>query len=333
MSSFSIILLTISSSFFILLIDEQLRLPCRLLVLLLTISSSSIILLIDEQLRLPWRLISLLWHWMPLPSCGSAGRLRGSILGAFNTLLREHTACLQVVWDRNLSCGFHASLLVLYCSRLAVLSLYCSLMSSCDLHVVLKSYCSWLAVLSLHCSLMSSCNFHVVLYLYSCIRCHSHTPVGLCCYESSMRPHKVFLATSCQLYLGHHCQLDSSSHRTTCGITGDLNRRLVGRLAASSPSWLIFIVASLPLPHSWGIMLLWNSMRPYKVFLAASCRLWLRHHANFACGITADLIRRLLGRLAHHCLLELLSRWTTCGVIAVLIDLYSGIIATSTLLW
>jgi hypothetical protein len=37
----------------ILLIDEQLRLPCCLLVLLLTISSSCIMLLIIDQLRLP----------------------------------------------------------------------------------------------------------------------------------------------------------------------------------------------------------------------------------------------------------------------------------------
>jgi hypothetical protein len=56
----SIILLTISSSFLIMLNDEQLRLPCRLLVLLLIISSSFIILLIDEQLRLPCRLLVLL---------------------------------------------------------------------------------------------------------------------------------------------------------------------------------------------------------------------------------------------------------------------------------
>jgi hypothetical protein len=160
---------------------------------------------------------------------------------------------------------------------------------------------------------MSSCNFHVVLYLYSCIRCHSHTPVGLCCYESSMRPHKVFLATSCQLYLRHHCQLDSSSHRTTCGITADLNRRLVGRLVASSPSWLIFIVASLPLPHSWGIMLLWKQYETIQglscgimpTLIAASCRLYLRHHCRLdssslrtTCGITAYLNRRLVGRLA-----------------------------------
>jgi hypothetical protein len=55
----SIILLTISSSFLILLIDEQLRLPCHLLVLLLTISSSCIMLLILEQLLPPCRLIVL----------------------------------------------------------------------------------------------------------------------------------------------------------------------------------------------------------------------------------------------------------------------------------
>jgi hypothetical protein len=45
-----VILLTISSSFITLLIDEQLQLPCCLLVILLTTSSSFIILLIDEQL-------------------------------------------------------------------------------------------------------------------------------------------------------------------------------------------------------------------------------------------------------------------------------------------
>jgi hypothetical protein len=56
----SIILLTISSSFLILLMDGQLRLPCRLLVLLLTISCSCTMLLIIEQLRLPCGLLVLL---------------------------------------------------------------------------------------------------------------------------------------------------------------------------------------------------------------------------------------------------------------------------------
>jgi hypothetical protein len=47
-----VILLTISSSFIILLIDEQLQLPCCLLVILLRTSSSVIILLINEQYSL-----------------------------------------------------------------------------------------------------------------------------------------------------------------------------------------------------------------------------------------------------------------------------------------
>jgi hypothetical protein len=78
----------------------------------------------------------------------------------------------------------------------------------------------------LYCYMSSSCDFHIVLYLYSGIRCHFHTPVGLCCYESSMRQYKVFLAASlptliaasCRLCLRHYCRLDSSSHRTTCVI-------------------------------------------------------------------------------------------------------------------
>jgi hypothetical protein len=95
-----------------------------------TMSSSSVV-----------RNASVVHPWMvaltATPILRLCRQLRGSILGAFNTLLRERTARLQVVWDRNLSCSFHASWLVLYCSRLAVLSLYCSLMSSCDFNVIL----------------------------------------------------------------------------------------------------------------------------------------------------------------------------------------------------
>jgi hypothetical protein len=84
---FIVLRLTTGSSFIIvLIIDEQLQLPCRLLVILLTASSSVIILLIDEQLRLPCRLLAL------------------------------------------------------YCSRLAVLVLYCSSLSSCDFHADLYYY-------------------------------------------------------------------------------------------------------------------------------------------------------------------------------------------------
>jgi hypothetical protein len=78
----------------------------------------------------------------------------------------------------------------------------------------------------LYCCMSSSCAFHIVLYLYSGTRCHSQTPVLLCCYESSMRPYKIFLAASlptliaasCRLYLRHYCRLNLSSHRTTCVI-------------------------------------------------------------------------------------------------------------------
>jgi hypothetical protein len=80
-------------------------------IILLTISSSCIILLIIEQLRLP--------------------------------------CCL----------------LVLYCSRLAVLVLYCSSLSRCDFHVDIYYYTAhqW-ALLILYCSLVSSCDLHVDLY-------------------------------------------------------------------------------------------------------------------------------------------------------------------------
>jgi hypothetical protein len=100
--------------------------------------------------------------------------------------------------------------------------------------------------------------------LYSGIRCHFHTPVGRCCYESSMRPYKVFLAASlptliaasCRLYLRHYCRLDSSSHRTACGITANLSDLYSGiRCHFHTPV---------------GLCCYESSMRPYKVFLAAS---------------------------------------------------------------
>jgi hypothetical protein len=97
----------------------------------------------------------------------------------------------------------------------------------------------------LYCCMSSSCNIHIVLYLYSGIRCHSHTPVGLCCYESSMRPYKVFLAASlptliaasCQLYLRHYCRLDSSSHRKTCSVIAVLIDLYSGIIATSTLLW------------------------------------------------------------------------------------------------
>jgi hypothetical protein len=165
---------------------------------------------------------------------------------------------------------------------------------------------------------------------YIFIVCHFHTPVGLCCYESSMRPYKVFLAASlptliaasCRLYLRHYCRLDSSSMldvlqhrcrldslscRATCGVIADLidlysgivvaTPTLLWDYAAMKAVWdqtclgcriiadLIFIiVASLPLPHLCGIMLL---------LVAVWDQTWsgLWHLAN--------LNRRLVGQLAE----------------------------------
>jgi hypothetical protein len=95
-------------------------------------------------------------------------------------------------------------------------------------------------------------------------RCHSHTPVGLCCYESSMRPYKVFLAASlptliaasCRLYSRHYCRLNSSSHRMTWGITANL----------SDLHSCIRCHFQTPV----GLCCYESSMRPYKVFLTAS---------------------------------------------------------------
>jgi hypothetical protein len=129
------------------------------------------------------------------------------------------------------------------------------LMASMLLYDIIVIHCGIMrtsliaASCQLCCCISSSCDFHIVLYLYSDIRCLSHTPVGLYCYESSMRTYKVFLAASLltliaasfRLYLRHYCRLYLSSHRTTWGITADSIRRLIGRLAASSPSWFVIL--------------------------------------------------------------------------------------------
>jgi hypothetical protein len=155
------------------------------------------------------------------------------------------------------------------------------------------------------------------------------------------------------------CRLNSSSHRMTCGITADLSDLYTAHrwaVATSMPSY-IFIVALIPLPHTCGIMLLWKqneTIQGLTCGITAGFR--LRHHAVFTCGITAGLIRRLIGRivaslptwvifivailpLPHSCGIMLLWKQyesiqgLSCGIMPTLIDLYSGIIATSTLLW
>jgi hypothetical protein len=173
---------------------------------------------------------------MPLPSsCGSVGQLQGSIIGAFNTLLREHTARLRVVWDQNLSYGFHASsLLVLYCSRLAVLSLDCSLMSSSSFHLDSSSRrttCGVIAVLiDLYSSIIAT---STLLWDYAAMKAvWDHT-------RSFLRHHADFDCGIMPSLVWLDCWLDSLSHRTTCGITANWNRPLVGRLEASLPTWFV----------------------------------------------------------------------------------------------
>jgi hypothetical protein len=106
------------------------------------------------------------------------------------------SSCMRSKSQLRLPCQLISIILLTISSSFLILLIDEQLQLPCHLLVL---YCSSIAVLSLYCSSMSSCDFHVVFYLYSGIRCHSHTPVGLCCYESSMRPYKVFLAASCRL--------------------------------------------------------------------------------------------------------------------------------------
>jgi hypothetical protein len=132
------------------------------------------------------------------------------------------SSCMRSKSQLRLPCQLISIILLTISSSFLILFIDGQLQLPCRLLVL---YCSPLAVLSLYCY-----DFHIVLYLYSGIRCHSHTPVGLYCYESSIRPYKVFLAASlptwivasCRLYLRHYCRLDSLSRRTTCGITAHL---------------------------------------------------------------------------------------------------------------
>jgi hypothetical protein len=153
--------------------------------------------------------------------------------------------------------------------------------------------------------------------------------VGLCCYESSIRPYKVFLAASlptliaasCRLYSRHYCRLDSSSHRKTCGVIAVLIDLYSGVIATPTytPVGLCCYGSSmrrnlsrlrhhcrLDLYYS-GIIatptLMWyyaascSSMRPNLISFAASCRL-KSSSCRTTYGIIANLICRLVGRLA-----------------------------------
>jgi hypothetical protein len=128
---------------------------------------------------------------------------------------------------------------------------------------------------SLYCSSMSSCDLHVVLYLYSGINATSTLLSDYAAMKVVGDHTRSFLRHHCQLYLRHYCRLASSSHRTTCGITANLNDLYTAHWWAVATSMLsyIFIVALMPLPHSCGIMLLWKRYETIQ---------------GLSCGITTD---------------------------------------------
>jgi hypothetical protein len=134
--------------------------------------------------------------------------------------------------------------------------------------------------------------------------------------------------------LWHHCRLDSSSHRTTCGIIADLwltaTFPLLWDLAASFDEAVRDQNLSLFLRHhrqlSFALTGACNIIVVcIMLLLGNQCetitRSFLRHHADFDCGFMPTL-------LPHHCRLDSSSQRTTCGIIA---DLW--LTATFPLLW
>jgi hypothetical protein len=131
------------------------------------------------------------------------------------------------------SCGFHANLLLshivaalfalfmLLGARQIILMYSLArprrLMASMPLYGIIVIHCGIMptsliaASCQLYCCISSSCDFHVVLYLYSGIRCHSHTPVELYCY---VMQYKTIQGLS-------------------CGITADLDCGIIPTLLAA----------------------------------------------------------------------------------------------------
>jgi hypothetical protein len=88
---------------------------------------------------------------------------------------------------------------------------------------------------SLCCSSMSSCDFRVSLYLYSGIDATSTLLRDYAVMKAVWDHTRSFLRHHCRLWLRHHANF-------TRGITADSIRRLIGQLAASLPTWVIFIL-------------------------------------------------------------------------------------------
>jgi hypothetical protein len=213
-------------------------------------------------------------------------------------LIDEHFSYYTAQWAvaTSMSTYIVASLpLPLYCGILLlakqhetklVSTLYCWLMSSSSIILLI------IEQLRLPCSSWSS--YCKILYtrsllylsqweltkLYWCVGWRGLGAWWLPChYMTSLS----FIAASCRLlWLWHHANFTAA-----------------WAAAATSISSYIFIVASdatSTLLWDYAAMkAVWDHTRS---FLWHHCRLWLRHHANFTRGITADSIRRLIGRLA-----------------------------------
>jgi hypothetical protein len=226
-----------------LLIIEQLWPPCRLIVLRYcsSMSSSHIILLIIEQLRLLCRLIVAS---LPLPLyCGilllakQHDTKRVSIL--YCSSMSSFCIILLIIEQLRLPCSSWSS----YCNSLYPCSLlYLSQWELAKLYwcVVWRGLGAWW----LPCHYMTSLSF-----------------IAASCWLLWLRPHANFTA--------------------------------VWAAAATSISSYIFIVAS---PDATSTPLLWDYAAMKAVW--DHTRSFLRHHADFDCGITANSIHHLVGRLA-----------------------------------
>jgi hypothetical protein len=175
---------------------------------------------------------------------------------------------------------------------------------------------------------MSSCDFNVVLYLYSGIMSLPHSCGIMLLWKQYETIQGLSFGITADFDCGImptllrlDCRLDSSFHRTACSITANLSDLYTAHqwAVATSMSSYIFIVALMPFPHSCGNMLLWKQ---YETIQGLSCGIT----ANFDCGNMPTLLRL-------DCQLNSSSHRTTCGTTADSGDLYSGIDATSTLLW
>jgi hypothetical protein len=96
---------------------------------------------------------------------------------------------------------------------------------------------------------------HRRLRLHCRLNLYSGISTSVVQLPQQLGPNNYLLRTSVRLILRHHCRLESSPRRTTCGIDGRLESSS-DRTTCGVTAVLIIIVATLPLPHFCGIMLL-----------------------------------------------------------------------------